>query len=55
MKFARSRLVSVILILALTVVPSPVDAARDKGGIAPLSTVGVSASPNPYDPTSGQH
>ncbi|MHB9058850.1 MAG: hypothetical protein ACYC53_08520, partial [Bacillota bacterium] len=54
MKFARSRLVSAILVFALVVVSSPAYAAKNSGGITPLATTGVSVSPNPYDPTSGQ-
>ncbi len=36
------------------VVSSPAYAAKAGGGIVPLATTGVSVSPNPYDPTSGQ-
>ncbi len=54
MRVVRSRLVSAILVFALVVVSSPAYAAKNSGVITPMVTGGISVSPNPYDPTSGQ-
>ncbi len=53
-RLARSRLIALLIVVATLLASSPAYAGSKGGTITPLSTTGVTVSPNPYDPTSGQ-
>lgn len=49
------RITAFVLTVVLFTLWVPMATAASIGDIGPLATIGISVTPNPYDPTSGQH